>query len=203
MSRSALDSERAGYSQEASASDENLFDVCDLTRNRPDVSGTIGLLSFGPLTSSEFCRARNPNSELKLAGSYPLFWKLGVSATLQQLKGIPRTASYVATNAQLAPLLGRNLAGCPTATGACNQTVTISSVLPPYSVWEARSTQLDVRLSRTMNVGRMRLVPRLDVYNLFNSAAVLASNGTLGAAYLTPTDVLGGRVVKFGGQIDF
>jgi hypothetical protein len=185
-------------------------DTCAVRTNRPDLSGTIGaaaaggaLVTFGPLRSSEFCRVARSNTELKLAGSYPLpVWGLQVSGTLQQMQGIPLTASYVATNAEVAASLGRNLAGCP-ATGSCNQTATIGDMVEPFSVWENRNTQFDVRLSKSVKMGRARLVPRLDVYNVFNSAAVLRINDRLGASYLLPTDVLGGRVVKFGGQLDF
>ena len=76
-------------------------------------------------------------------------------------------------------------------------------MVEPFSVWENRNTQFDFRLSKFVKMGRARLVPRLDVYNVFNSAAVLRINDRLGASYLMPTDVLGGRVVKFGGQLDF
>ena len=179
----------------------DLFDVCAVTAGRPDLSGTIGV-AFGPLIPTDFCRVTGPTSEVKLAGSYPIFWKLAVAATFQQVKGVPTSASYVATNAELLPSLGRNLAGCP-ATGACTQTATINTMVQPNTVWEARSTQVDFRLSRTINIGRMRFVPRLDVYNAFNDAAVLAANNRIGSAFNTPTDVLGGRIVKFGGQIDF
>jgi hypothetical protein len=52
-------------------------------------------------------------------------------------------------------------------------------------------------------MGRARFMPRVDIYNVFNAAAVTRINDRLGLPYLTPTDVLGGRVVKFGGQLDF
>ena len=164
----------------------------------------MGVDVFGPLQSSEFCRYPTVSTELKLSGSYPLpVWGLQASATFQNLDGIPLSATYVATNAEVATSLGRNLAACPAVTGACNQTATLSGLVRPSSVREKRNSQLDVRLSKAMTVRRVRLVPRLDVYNVFNAATVLAINNRLGTSYLTPTDVLGGRIVKFGGQVDF
>jgi len=192
-----------------------LDDVCAIARTRPDVTpsvggitqgvgNTVGVDVFGPLQSSDFCRYPTVSTELKLSGSYPLpVWGLQASATFQNLDGIPLSATYVATNAEVATSLGRNLAACPAVTGACNQTATLSGLVRPSSVREKRNSQLDVRLSKAMTVRRVRLVPRLDVYNLFNAATVLNINNRLGTSYLTPTDVLGGRIIKFGGQVDF
>src|SRR5262249_36426724 len=52
-----------------------------------------------------FCDVVIPFSaqtQLKVVGSQPLPWDLQVSGTLQNLPGIPITASYVATNALIA-----------------------------------------------------------------------------------------------------
>src|SRR5262249_49939978 len=50
-------------------------------------------------------------TQIKLNGLYPLPWDTEVSAVFQNLPGIPISANYVATNAQVAPSLGRNLSG--------------------------------------------------------------------------------------------
>jgi len=43
----------------------------------------------------------------------------------------------------------------------------------------------------------------VDVYNLFNSGAVLALNTTYGPRWQQPLTILSGRFVKFGVQVDF
>jgi hypothetical protein len=43
----------------------------------------------------------------------------------------------------------------------------------------------------------------LDVFNVFNGSPVLSLNNTFGAAWQRPQSILQGRLVKFGGQVDF
>ena len=135
-------------------------------------------------------------TQLKLFGVYPLAWGLQVSGTFQNLPGPPDTATRVYTNAQIAPSLGRNL-----SSGA-NGTASIA-LLRPFSVFESRFNQLDLRLTKSVQLGRVRAQGFFDVYNLFNSGAVLAANGTYGTSWLTPTSILGARLVKFGLQLDW
>jgi hypothetical protein len=49
----------------------------------------------------------------------------------------------------------------------------------------------------------IRITPRLDAYNLFNSDSVIGELYGFGAAWLRPTEILTARLVKFGAQIDF
>ena len=67
--------------------------------------------------TSAYCHV-NPSwasgTQVKFLVVYPLPWKLQTSATYQNIAGIPVTASYPATNAQIAPSLGRNLSAGPT-----------------------------------------------------------------------------------------
>jgi hypothetical protein len=102
----------------------------------------------------------------------------------------------------VAESLGRNLAGCPAATGACTATVTVP-ILEPFTLFEDRFTQLDVRLAKIFHLGRARLQGMFDIYNLLNANAVLGVNTTYGSAWLRPTSVMGGRLFKFGAQFDF
>ena len=145
--------------------------------------------------------------QLKFSGSYPLpYWGLGVSATFQSLPGIPigfttgglaaNSGQYSATNAEVRPSLGRDLARG--ATG-----VTTVFLVEPNQYFEDRLNQLDIRFSKRVRVGRASVRANFDVYNLFNSATVLAVNGTYPRDFLKPTQVLGARVFKFGAVLDF
>ena len=67
-----------------------------------------------PDVTPQFCENTLPFSgelQIKVSGAYPLpWWGLQLSGVLQNLSGRPIAATYVATNAQIAPSLGRNLA---------------------------------------------------------------------------------------------
>jgi len=101
-----------------------------------------------------------------------------------------------ATSAQIAPYLGRDLASG--ARGTMN-----IQLIAPYSQFEDRIRQLDVRGSRILRVGRTRFEALVDLYNVLNSSSILSINTTYELAWSTPTEVLAGRLLTFGVQIDF
>jgi hypothetical protein len=166
----------------------------------------------------QFCKVVQPFflPQYKLSGAYPLpFWDLAVSATWQNLPGIPigtvlptvagsallggvavNSGQYSTTNAEIRPSLGRDLS--KGATG-----VTSVFLFPPQTYFEDRLNQVDIRFTKIVRVGRARVRGSFDIYNLFNSAAVLSVNGTFPNDYLQPGQILGGRLFKFGGQFDF
>lgn len=133
--------------------------------------------------------------QVKFSFIYPLMWGLQTSGTYQNLAGAPINATFVATNAQIAPSLGRNLAA------GVNGTVSVP-VIPPNTVFEDRLQQLDLRLSKTLTLGRTRVQGSFDVYNVFNGNAILGSNPAIGSNFLVPTSVLGPRIFKFQIQLD-
>jgi hypothetical protein len=62
---------------------------------------------------------------------------------------------------------------------------------------------VDARLSRVFVVGNVRIQPRIDVYNLFNSASVLGVVSQFGPAYRLPYQIYDGRLLKLGAEIKF
>jgi hypothetical protein len=149
-------------------------------------------------TRPGYCDVNPPwsaNTQIKFNGAYPLPYDTMVSAVFQSLPGIPITASYVVSSAVIAQSLGRPLAGSV-------QSATID-VIPPSTMFEDRVTQLDLRFTKRLRFGRARVEGNLDLYNLFNGSSVLATNTRYGTAWLTPTQVLGGRLFKLGAQVNF
>jgi hypothetical protein len=165
--------------------------------SRPDLT-PAGFAANTPRIDT-FCSVKPPfsaNTQVKFNASYTLPWQLQVSAAFQNLPGLPISASYVATNAQIAPSLGRNLSGNLTS-------VTIANVIPPYSMFEDRFSQLDVRLARMMALGSSRLQLTFDLYNILNASPVLTENLRYGSAWLTPTAILDARLAKLGAKFSF
>ena len=145
------------------------------------------------------CETGNPyQHRFKVNGSVPLPWNLQVAGVYQSLPGPNYGAVYTATNAQIAPSLGRSLAG---GVG----TVTIDLLQPLSQFLPERINQVDVRLTKIVRTQRGRFQFNFDAYNLLNGSTVLWPNTTYGdgSAWLRPTSTLDARLVKFGAQFDF
>jgi hypothetical protein len=158
------------------------------------------------LGNTNYCRqtlAWAAQTQLKFQGVYPLpFWDIQASATFQSLAGIPEGGNYVATNAQIAPSLGRNLSACGAA-ATCTATVTTNNLFAPNSILEGRLNQADARLSKNFRVARGRIRANFDLYNIFNASTITQVNTTYGATWLAPRGILPGRLFKLGAQVNF
>ena len=76
----------------------------------------------------------------------------------------------------------------------------------PTTLFEDRATQIDLRFSKRVPVGRMRILAKADLYNLLNRSAVARQDFVYSgpaSTYGKPTEVMGGRLFKFGVQLDF
>ncbi len=176
----------------------------------------LGNLQYGlsniPRTE-EYCNVTPPwsaSTQVKFSGAFPLPQQFQVAVTFQDLPGIPQsnvsntvtalsTAGLAAANftsAQVAPSLGR-----PLSAGA-NATVQVP-LIAPATAYEGRIRQLDFRFSRSFRVRNTRVEPQFDIYNALNASPVLALNTNFGAAFLRPTQILGGRLLKLGVQMTF
>ena len=134
-------------------------------------------------------------SQIKLNGSYTLpRFDVLVSAVYQNVQGPPVLANYIATNAAVAPSLGRNLAG-----GAQNLTV---DIIKPGTEYGERLNQLDLRLGKLLRFNGTRTLLSMDIYNLFNASSVLDENPNY-ATFRRPTAILIPRFVRFSAQFDF
>ncbi len=186
---------------------KTVVNSCDLVRNNPQIALNISNVvtsglnagGAGARANDDFCKVTNPwrgQTQFKLALNYTLPLGLQASATYQNLPGIPIQALLPATNAQIAPSLGRNLSAGANA-------VQSIALIQPGTMFEDRITQLDVRLSKRISIGRFKVQGQFDIYNAFNASPILSENFTYGSAWLRPTAILGARLFKFGTQIDF
>mgnify|MGYP003693630375 CR=1 FL=1 len=106
----------------------------------------------------DFCRTARPwgaATDVKFLVVYPLPYDIQTSAVYQNTAGIPITASYVVSNAAIAPSLHRNLSDCAIGAATCNANRTIA-LIPDNSLFEPRAQQLDLRFTRTIRFGGTR-----------------------------------------------
>jgi hypothetical protein len=167
------------------------------------VAGTVsGFAGSGAGITSpnlpDYCDIRPPfQTNVKFLAVYPLpWWGLQTSATFQGLPGVAKNASYLATNQQIAPTLGRNLAA------GANGTVLVDLV-PPNTLFTGRVLQTNLRAEKAFAMPRGKLRAMVDLFNLFNSDAEIALNTRVNATYPLPTLVMPARMVKLGVQWDF
>jgi hypothetical protein len=152
-----------------------------------------------------FCDVTPPwsaSTQVKFLVVYPLPYDIQTSVIYQNVPMIPRTTSYVATNADIRTTLGRDLTACRGAT-PCTQTVTVQ-LYPTTTVYEDRLSELDLRFTRIFELrGTQRLKGSLDLLNLFNENSVLRINDRYGQSWQNVLQVLTGRLVKISLQYDF
>ena len=156
--------------------------------------------------SSLYCHRDEPwLTFVKGYGSYTIpRIDMVVSGTYQTKPGPLVLAIYTATNAEVAPSLGRSLAGAAPS-------VDVQLLSPgPYTttnggsgqVHGERLHQVDFRISKLLRFGATRTRANLDIYNALNSSAVLLQNDTFGD-WQRPTEILVARFFKFSVQFDF
>jgi hypothetical protein len=122
---------------------------------------------------------------------------VNVSGNIRSDQGAPLQANWAASNAVVAPSLGRNLSG-----GLPNATI---NLITPGDVWGDRVNEFDLRVAKVLRFGRTRVNAGIDVFNVFNSAAVLTYNQAFvpGGTWLAPLSVLTPRFVKLSAQVNF
>jgi hypothetical protein len=189
---------------------QTMFDDCNVAAQLPEMLYT----TLSPVQMCHFETGWAP--QFKLLASYTLPWQnIRISGNFQSLPGPARQASVLFTQAQVTAGLGR------VATVAGNKSVLAIEPAIPLSSASGSGTgtalfgstigdrlnQLDLRFSKIFKFGRTTLDANVDIYNALNSDAVLsetaAYSGTNGGAWLLPTSVIQGRIVKFGVRLDF
>jgi hypothetical protein len=120
-------------------------------------------------------------------------------------------ANYTATNAEIAPSLGRTIS--PGAGG----TIKEIPLVKPGTMFGDRLNQTDFRVSKMFRLREgKRLQAFFDLYNLFNASPVLQYNTNFSIAgpaatlaspatfdWPVPTLILQGRLSKLGFQLDW
>jgi hypothetical protein len=186
---------RGGIIQGGVSVGRTVTDNCDVLANNPQIADRPYILG-GDVDG--FCHQVNTNqTQVKFAGNYPLpWWGIDASATYQNNPGLTINATRAFSRVEARPSLGRNLN---------DATVTVPIMLP-FTQFGDRISQLDLRLSKRIMIGRARLRGQFDVYNVFNAGTILGEStdyGSNGSSWQRPTSIIGGRLLKFGATFEF
>lgn len=150
------------------------------------------------------CRVITPTkaqTQFKVFGAIPLPADITVSGTYQNMSGPPFGANLFVSNAEVRQSLGRDLSGG-------RQSVSVPLV-GPQTLFLPRVDRLDLRVSKVVNLGRVRMQVNVDAYNALNASKVprmtygSSVNNTFGSGWQRPFGIIDPRIVEIGGQIDF
>ena len=187
----------------------SILDNCNA--DAPNLSITLpssvapAFFTSGPLLSTAYCHRVYPfwnQTQIKAGLAYPLPAGMQIGAVIQNVPGFPITANYVATNAQIQSSLGRNLGQCGTA-ATCNGTASLTTIVPPYSMFTDRYNQVDLRFTKALRLHGVKIRGNVDLYNTFNGNTVARVNTRYGAAWGQPTTIQDPRLLKFGVDFEF
>lgn len=157
-----------------------------LGRNLGDIYGTADLNN----PNFTFRRGRFGNDvpvAAKVSGSYQLPYGVLVSGVFQHYTGFPEITTVVVGS----------------ATATLTQ-VTQSLVVQPRASTRLPDVDLvDLTFKKSFRFQRARIQPTLDLFNIFNSNSIQARTTILGPAYLRASNIVLGRMVKFGVNIEY
>ncbi len=123
----------------------------------------------------------------RLSGIYDLPLGISMSGTFQHQKGFPETTTVS---------IGNN-------TVALTQGATTITVEPRGTTRLPDLNQLDMSFKKILRAGGKTFQPRLDIYNLLNSATIINRTTTLGSSYGAVNGIQRGALIKLGMNVDF
>ena len=163
----------------------------------------------------------------KVSGSISLPAGIELSGSFQSNPGYPnRSLTTTRVTGGTSWLLSRTTlypANCPapcpagkpvlpTLNGTPNNAANLRVQLIPYNSegqFTDRINQLDLRVAKTVNLGRVKVLPQIELFNVFNSNAVILhrstdysiASATAPATYNQPSGILNGRIIGLGAQV--
>jgi hypothetical protein len=140
-----------------------------------------------------FCDQRNFNiplsHEFKLMGNYGLPGGVDVGAVLQSYPGLERVITWN-------PAAGL----FPNGQRTQSQTIVLNK---PGSLYGERWNQFDINFKKNFRFGNKMHTFQLDIFNLFNSNAILTMTDTVGTSLGQVTRILPGRFPRIAYQFKF
>ncbi len=156
------------------------------------------LSTLGASVPAAFCRQQSPFlTNYKGLVSYSLPFGVRVAGTWQSLTGPQIASNQIYANA------GTGLAPGTTLNRPLTFAQSTVNVVQPGTVYGDRLNQIDLRFTKVVGVGVGRVDLNVDVFNAFNSDAILTQQNAYGSAWTRPLTVIQPRFVKFSARWDF
>jgi hypothetical protein len=170
-------------------------DNCDVVAHVVLTTGVAGTGATSNNPSQLYCHIdTNFLTQVKLYGAYTIpRIDVQAAATFQSIPG-PQISSLVPYTSATVVGLGRPLS---------NATVVNVNVVPPGTLFGERLNQLDFRVGKIFRYGRSRTNVNFDLYNALNVDTVTALNNNYTGPWLTPINVVQGRLAKLSVQFNF
>ena len=179
-------------------------DNCEIVEKLPELIATDTTA-----LPSGYCHVDSPFlTQAKAMGSYTIpKVDVQIAGAFQSNPGSPVQATFNAPGALAAASLGRPLSGG----GARNVQVNLlksnalaeaPAIATAGLLYGDRVNQVDLRIGKILRFGQRRAVVNFDLYNVFNSGAVLIES-TAYATFRSPQFVMTPRFVKVSAQLDF
>lgn len=156
-------------------SNPNQFLYCDQTGALQQALGSVAGIPF--------------LNEFKLALAYPLPWRTSASISMLSYPGPMLRVDWI-PGANVFP------------NGQRTQPVTVP-LIAPGTKYGDRWNQVDLGVKKTLRVGRADIEGQVDVFNAFNSSAVLTQLQVFGPTLDRPTAILQGRLVRLSVGVRF
>jgi hypothetical protein len=137
------------------------------------------------------------NTQMKISAAYPLPGGLSASMVFQSLPGAPRVLTYIVTKGQVPNLTLSSVTIGPTTANPSNGLNT------PGTLYYPRQNQLDLKFAKVFRYSSLKIEPQLGIFNVVNAATILNQNNTFGPSLGSVQQILDGRLVRLGVQINF
>jgi hypothetical protein len=184
-----------GFEMSINARLGNGFAFGGITHERTAIDNCTDLDDSNP-NNRRFCKRVPPFRTLyKGSVGYRLPYDVQLAGSFQARPGIAIGADYAVTSA-----VSTATGGVPLTGGI--STISVNLIDPTTTYYDYVYTN-DVTVSRVFRFGRTRIRGFVEMFNFLNNSTIFTRNETFGAQFYNPVDLVAGRRLQVGAQLEF